>query len=428
MHVFIDTMVFLHYQDIGAIDFCEIYGAEEIAVVVPRVIVRELDSHKDSHSSNRARNRARRGLNLIESSVENSSIRDGVVLEVILDHPDINYKDYGLSESINDDQFVAAVISFIEKNPTYPIAVVSNDTGVRLKCRQIEVDAAALPDKYKLDELLDPNEQEVRRMKLELQKLKSAQPKLELIFQQSQTAFAEFDIIKSPVVEESEIQRLLEEKRAEYPRLKAPAGLIENSIISSAHGIPKDEYQRYEKDRNKFLKQYEKYAQHELEYARFLQRTIKFNLELKNNGTQPAEDIDVHMHFPDGFGLWEDDDFPKLPNAPKPPQKPRTQIDLLTRGFGPDLSSLRPHIPAMHYPHSASPVKTFSLNKTNGFDVREQLPLLKHGLSHNFPSLCLTFVDRSTIKSFQCEFELHVANMVEPTCGKLNFVFKVSEE
>lgn len=46
---------------------------------------------------------------------------------------------------------------------------------------------------------------------------------------------------------------------------------------------------------------------------------MPINIQMHNNGNAPANDIDVWLHFPDGFFVLRKDQYMKKPREPKPP-------------------------------------------------------------------------------------------------------------
>jgi hypothetical protein len=81
---------------------------------------------------------------------------------------------------------------------------------------------------------------------------------------------------------------------------------------------------------------YDSYAEHLQQKAKFEEvgtRTITLPIWIANDGTAPAEDIDVFMHFPDGFELIGEKDFPRAPELPRPPAKPKTRLEIFVKVF-----------------------------------------------------------------------------------------------
>ena len=66
MKLFLDSMLYLHYRAVEEIDLCAQFRTDTLTVVIPRIVLRELDKHKTTHPSSKVRERARRILKKIE--------------------------------------------------------------------------------------------------------------------------------------------------------------------------------------------------------------------------------------------------------------------------------------------------------------------------------------------------------------------------
>src|SRR5215469_18533316 len=79
--VFIDTMVFLHFQSFDQLDWPAILNAKQVKVVVPAITIREINKHKDSHSLQKIRERAQtviRKLFDLFKDASDAGVRRGV--------------------------------------------------------------------------------------------------------------------------------------------------------------------------------------------------------------------------------------------------------------------------------------------------------------------------------------------------------------
>jgi predicted ribonuclease YlaK len=56
--IFLDTNVYLHYKLFDQIDWQEIVHGDAITIVIPPVIIRELNKNKEAHPQTRIRKRA----------------------------------------------------------------------------------------------------------------------------------------------------------------------------------------------------------------------------------------------------------------------------------------------------------------------------------------------------------------------------------
>src|SRR5436305_645554 len=67
LKLFIDTMIFLHFKQLPELKLHELFGVDEITIVVPTVTIRELDKHKTTHSSSKVKERAKKAIHAIDA-------------------------------------------------------------------------------------------------------------------------------------------------------------------------------------------------------------------------------------------------------------------------------------------------------------------------------------------------------------------------
>jgi hypothetical protein len=154
-------------------------------------------------------------------------------------------------------------------------------------------------------------------------------------------------------------------------------------------------------------------------------RTIRLAICLANDGTAPAEDIDVFMHFPDGFVLTSEDDFPDPPQPPKPPSKSKTQMEKLRAPLGGGIPSV-PYPPAFN-PSSIQPpsnVSAPSIKRTRSYDVNLHVRRIKHKLREPFDTLCVVFKSFESAHSFHIAYEILAADLPSKITGDLHIIIQ----
>ncbi len=356
-------MVYLHCVPIEQIDFCDILGTNSVTLLVPRVTFKELDKHKANHSSSRTRDRSRQVLSFLESQIESgTSIRDGVLIEFIPNMPRIDMAIYGLNPAWNDDLLIASVLENKERHPSVETVLVTHDTGARLTCRHLGIKTVELPEKYRLPRELDESEKENQRLRRELQKLQNALPKIAVGFDEEVMPTARFVLEPPDAVDESEIAATLAKLKTAVPELpkkqdssdmsdmsdmsasQLASRLAASELISNM--ISDEEFARYNTERIRYFEEYERYLRELAVAENLAKRTIRFTITVSNSGSAPADDVDVHLHFPDGFSLYVEDDWPSFPSEPKPPTKPRSGLQMLQS----TLSMSNFALPQVHMP------------------------------------------------------------------------------
>lgn len=450
--VFVDTMIYLHFNRLDSIPLKTIVGDDQISIVLPRVTIKELDYHKDSHSQQSVRDRARRMLSEIERADEGGSFFFGYPIEVLLNWPAINDDLVGLNKDRQDDVLLASILEYKSRNPNRRSLVVTDDTGLRLACRQHGIERIGLERKYQLPPEADRHAQEARKLRIENERLKSSIPKLEFGFCSPDGPLDHCkhrlpSILFKPNDVEAARARLHQlcpvvEKFPPLDGGKLKAALaslpedqsVRDAILSlkqvgTAKTFPlhieDSEYERYSRERVTYLERCEQYLTNLAEHDHLLSLTIDIEMELRNTGRSPGEDVDLHAHFPDGFELTERGGFAREPMPPEPPKPPRSIAHNLSRAIELCLDRQLPDYARFKLP-SFAPPSSFRLAKTQSYDLSDHFDRVKHGYCQQLPPLKCTFSSIDDLKSFSVDFSITAANLQVATEGTLHVIIERS--
>lgn len=430
IYVFLDTMIFLHYKPIEEINLPRILDAEKVIIVIPRITIQELDKQKNTHQQQRVRERAKNVLKKIEKWIqEETIIKDGTKISYYKKFPQkINFDEFGLNQNWNDDILLATILQFSSENPTAIIQLLSQDTGPRLTAQHLGIFAREFPSEFMLPVISDPLEKENLDLKKEIKKLQSSLPQLIICFGGRETAesFAKFQLKRNDEIIKKKVQKKLVDALQKYPKRNKEIEVNSNnalfaSAINSFAKIQADEIERYNNEVDDYIKKYKKYLEEYSRIGEIVGKTINFQLKIENIGTAPADDVDFYFYFPDGFTLSEK--CPSLPKEPIPPVAPRTWQQIIQGGMnlhnlGNYSSILQPIMPKIGVP------KTFTLKKTNSYEIKDQTERIKQGGQFFLPELFLIFDSFETANSFACEYKIQPANLPGPIEGKLNFIIE----
>jgi len=417
-YLFLDTNVYLHYKPVDKLEL-ERFG-EGCTVVVPRVILGELNKHKDSHSSKTVQDRARVACKNIHVWSESRSVSDTLAFE--FDIKTSSPQEHGLDLSSCDDRFLSDIIE--HPAPLADKLLLSNDSNLCLTAKHLGIPVAEIDERFKLPAEDDPLEKEARRLRQELDKLKNARPRLKigLVRDDSQLeveANPEFPLLQggSELTDEEierqvdEIRRSLRDKYMSSPTEQGPA-------MRLAMGYSPEEIKEYHQELNAYPGKYRQYL-----HARrkFLSQPIfGFTIGIANVGTAPAQNVDVYLHFPDGFVLYEEKETPSGPQEPNLPRNPMSKMERIT-----DCLRLRDFCYAP--PHFDLP-SSFSLKRTNSYEVSDSFGVIKHNERACLPELFLQFESMEAAKAFRCDYRVTVDNLPEQIKGSINFKFLPDEE
>ena len=438
LRVFLDTMIYLHYQPLDQLALPELLEAKVIRIVVPRITLRELDRHKDTHSSQKVRNRARRTLRDIEKwTSSEADIRPTVSMELSMEAPLDSCRSLGLNPDWSDDLLLASVHRDQQQQSNRRVVLVTQDLSLKLAARQLGVEAIEMPDSTRLPDEPDAVELENRELKRTVAALQNAMPRLAVGICRDgmPIAHAKFEVAEPIHGCERAIQTRLAAAKAKFPKLAPPSPPVIRGLPADAglnnvlgglgrYATPDlAEHDRYNMEVDGYIRFYETFLSDETEWEAANRRTLRFQIGVWNTGTAPAEDVDVVLRFPDGFSLLTEDDLPARPKEPSPPRRPRSLAEMMTEDFrvSASLGTLSPHLRDHVMPVIPSK-PSFSLKRTNSYEARKHFDRVKHGESGLLPKLFLTFGTDEAVASFACEYELTVANLPDRVAGQLHFV------
>ncbi|WP_327342771.1 PIN domain-containing protein [Streptomyces europaeiscabiei] len=151
VHVY-DTNSLMHYQPPEAIDWPAVAKGRVVRLVVPLVVVDELD-RKQHEGSKEMAQRARRALRALDGVLDGTQPgaaasvpgRPGVSIEILLDEAG-HRREAGADDEIIERSVLLAQIT------GGPATVVTADTGMRLRAQAAGLHAVRLPEKYRKDQ------------------------------------------------------------------------------------------------------------------------------------------------------------------------------------------------------------------------------------------------------------------------------------
>ena len=424
-YVFLDTNIFIHYSDFEQLDWQTILDTEkDIVITLAPIVIDELDKHKYNKNPRIAK-RVKKLLPKIETYIENPKLcKYG--LKYIPSRPlEFTFLENMLDKNEQDDCLLASIIEFsqtVDNNES--IVYITNDVGPRLKSKSLNIDTLKLADEYQLPN--EPDETEIKNSKLqnELNDLKSKTPVLSLSFANESNLMKykrnSFDYSKQDFIE-TEMKKVKIDNPYLVYRDPTKIQNTKPSIAfshSTLFSLSETQINEYNEKLDKYFIEHQKYAESLFEVFVFNSNKIEIDLILNNNGTSPALDIDIEIHFPDGFELFQEKDIPKISNKAILPYKPKDRYDF-DFNLGPiGISSLRTtrnvDIPNLNQP---------TIKKTNSYLVSYSVQKLKHNQNFELEKLYVKFKNISEAKGFAIDYKLIVSNITKVIAGQLHINF-----
>lgn len=412
MTIFPDSNIFIHFKPIENWDW-ELYINQKLKIVICMCVINEIDKVKYSANTNITKRRVQDLIRKFNSSSLN--VFNNIPFSIFV--PDNLFElfhDANLDKEDKDDVFIASVLSFQKEYPQENICIISNDLGVQLKCKAYKIKYEIPAMEYLIQED-DTLTKEIRKLTVELNRLKNLQPSLRLQFDNGET-FKQFDIKEPWKKYEDFIFNKMERLKMQYPYIEAETN--ENPYVLSLLNLYKktpDKVEKYNKDLEKFYSDYEVYLRDTKESILKVKLTIVLNIDIMNTGSTPAENVDLYMHFPDGFSLINKDEYSSKDLEPLPPE-------LSAYSLAPfDFNN---SIPQFVYPKvSDISLSRFSIKKTNSYDVNDHFAIIKHNHLVSVCPLYLNFDTFDDVKNFEIKYTITAANVVDKIDGVLNVVF-----
>lgn len=421
-YIVLDTNIFIHFRDFDQINWSELIGNnDECVILIPPTVIDELDSHKYNKNPKISK-RVKKILPKIEDYLTNSN--GSLKLQILPKRPkDETFNTHQLTKGDQDDSILASIMEFQQEiTGNDNLIYFTYDTGPRLKAKTLSINCKKLSEEYLLPN--EPDETEIKNKELqkELIAFKNRAPKVILEFVEGGKFLKPEPKVVANSKEEFVANRMSKIK-GEYGYLKK-IELEENNLnniikAATSYGISDDQIQRYNSELDLFFEKYEIHYSSIYENLSYLNDCIEIKLLIKNEGTAPASDIDLQLHFPDGFELHTVKKLPEISKKPEPPYKPKHRFDFQRS------ASFSPYFPGINsVPKSNFDFNAPKITKTNSYNVDFHLQSLKHNQSFEFETLYLKFENRDLAENFNIEFKIMIANYPHIIDGKLNVIAK----
>lgn len=417
-YVVLDTNIYIHFIDFDQIDWQNILNdKQDFTILIPPIIIDELDGHKYNKNPKISR-RVKRILPKIEDflSEQNALVK----VQLISNRPaEYIFKENGLNKLEQYYCILASIIKFKESITDDKIFYITYDTGPRLKAKTLSIDSLKIEDKYLLPIEPDEAEKKNKELEKELTKFKNLSPKIIFGFLDNEKFLKpkEKDNFKS---KEEYISDCIEQIRNKYKYLqKASYENSQENVIKFLDylALSDEQIDSYNVDLDKFYKSYEEYFSSIYNRLTFQNDCIEINFKIQNSGTIPGNDIDIDLHFPDGFEILTENQLPSILNKPTSPYKPKNRFDIKHTGFNLSIFNQTVKTPVIK-----TDLNTPKIKKTNSYNVTYHLQSLKHNQDFIFETLYLNYADRSKAKNFNIEYKIMIANYPDIVSGKLNII------
>ena len=327
---------------------------------------------------------------------------------------------------------------FRQENPGEDVVLVTADDGLLLigKAKRHGIQAVELPDDMRLPE--EPNREAIRIKELEdrLRRQEARTPQLSLSFPSGKQN--ETFQLKSPTeMTDAKADKELESIKLQYPKVgqqptrsAEPPGQLGsllrtiadmNASIGASPSL--QDVQTYNEELEAFYREYAEYILRRTQFEDLHRRTLLLAIRVTNEGTAPAEDVDVMLHFPDGLDVVDHESFPSIPEAPNPPSRPKTLMQQFTESLPILPTHLSPNFGLIQSSLTVGRnVSLPTIRKVGSHQVEFNVRQVKHKSSEAAHPLYVVFESYDQGHSFHIEYRLLAANTPEPVTGELHVI------
>lgn len=420
-YLFLDTNIYLHYFDIEQINWIDIIEDTEFAIVVPRIVIREIDHHKDQ-SRGKIQKRAKN-----VSAKFSQAFLDNVCSKYQLidcKDPANSYFDGSkFNININDDWII---LSAIHSGYEYSdIIIISSDNNLLLKAKENNLNFKRIPDKYLLKEELSDEEKEIKNLKAEIEKYKNRQPKISIMLDSGAAKM----VFKKPKERdlEKELSIYMEQLKKQNPYLqnkemdlyKTLGFSLYNSHLTQIY--TQEQIGKYNTELDDFFKETEAYKRFLLQQEILNERFKEISFHVLNDGTAQTGDMNIFIEFPENIKLYN--------------RKCKTSRD----GIAPIKSELPPYgmdrkiLYSIEFNKHIAPFGRGGIPQIYCWDINETIDDREFKFQHSNLNhkMVLTlniedsiYIDTGACDNFRIKWCVIDSKLIEPVHGILNIIIE----
>ena len=422
VHVLPDANFFLHFRA-WETNWLKLLSAKRLVIIIPAVLLTELDEQKDRNTIRKIKKRAQTALAKFSELPRTgvlARLGENVEIRFIPREPQIDFRKHELDPLVRDDRYIANLIEMRKQIGGHRLVLLSDDVGIRLKADNRSFEVMDPPEELRCPEEPDPIEAQLRQANEELAALKLRLPELVLEFSIGGPLFC-FHVVAPAGADEEFKKVALNSTMQQHPKWEpvppVPADFTASFMRQALVFLrpPKEVLDAYNSALEAFFKDYEDYLTKLVAFRRLV--VIPVELKLANNGGAPAEDIDLFLTIPPETNGVLKKELPAEPIPPQPPQR-RTTIEALAM----DAALVRPPVSLIPPPRLPGNLDVTGPYITKGktTEVRFHLRKVKHGMVWTLPTFYVLIKDHAEAKSFDATYLLNTDSHPKPFEGKLH--------
>jgi PIN domain len=425
LHAYLDTNTLVEFNPPDQNDWLDLLGVNPVVLVVAHVVVEELQWIKDGGNyPRRKKQRAGEMLKKLEKLLfpnpgptpTPANIRPGVELRYDGGAtPRVVFERYRLSETMNDDRLVAAILAARDGGAN--VCLVGNDAGPRWKCKAQGVPAFDMRDAWRVAEEPDPLEVENRELKKRVAAHESRAPRLTLAFSSGDRMLRSIPKPRLPLADY--VAHHLDRQRALHPGYDNGRKTIHDEAMERQYGTPsRDRFHHYRMALPMFFEVVEERLAEIIDHRNARDRLVPVHLVVENTGSAVAEGVRVVVSGPSHFGV-QFSPFKRPPALPQPPPSPYSAKPNSVDDYLPRVTVLPPPFmwPLLMPEEKRPPERAGPDWECDATTMRIAVNIgdVRHAAGPvAVPRFFFLLGSFDDAKPFHFEYELHAHNLAEP--------------
>lgn len=427
-YLILDTNIYIHYVDFEQIKWEDIFG-ENVSIVIPPKVQREIDKIKDQNINSKKKKKAKQ----ISAKIAGYLLdhKDGKYKIRSCEDPRPNQFDEDIFNLNVDDNWILLSAIRLKEDENINVVIISADTNILVKAKQVGLDYYRMTDDYKLSEEPTEEEKEINQLKNELRKYTTRLSKPTLLFHNHQ----QYIKIQNPIVIDVDdlVKIRMEEEKQKYPydtRYDTSDfldGAMRNAVSSIFSQPSANDIVTYNTELDDYFKEFEEFIRFKCNYESISSHMFKLEFVIVNSGTNPTGYIHLFLRFPSNIKLYNKQNIKRkhfdVPIAPSPISfgysmriSRNTQKEIASMGQIKFDSingayDTRPSFPYWNLSHNAK------------YDYHIQKDSLPHNMEIPIP-LDELYVDVIDISNFKIEYSIIDSSLIDPIKGSIDVVIE----
>ena len=418
-YLILDTNIYIHFIDFEQIDWMRIFN-DNICIVIPPKVQREIDKLKDQSTSPKKRKKAKQASAKIADYLLND--KSGKYQVKTCKDPRASEFDEDIFNKDVADNWILLSAIRLKNEENIEVILVAADNGILVKAKQVGLNYYQMPDKYKLKEELSDEEKEINNLKAELDKYKNRLPKPCITFANEQERI----VFKKPskrIVEE-ELKLYMDNLKIENPFQKYEEidtyNLLGNLSLNSML-YTDEQIEKYNTELEEYFEECEKYQSFVIQKNILDERFKEITFELHNDGSAQTGDMNIFIRFPHDIKLYNKNC--KIKKDKEEPIKPELRFGVLDRKL----------LKSMRFNEWVDPFKGTGIPQIYCWNVEDILNVNEFNfketkMNHNIYRILeipdSLYIDISSCHSFSVDWFIVDSKLIDGIKGSLNIIIQ----